>query len=48
MTGDATGYFNDMGHAAIEIELTDHDNIEWQRNLNGIISALAWVSEKGR
>lgn len=33
MTGDATGYFNSIGVPAIEIELTDHTNIEWERNL---------------
>ncbi len=47
ITGDATGYFNEIGLAAIEIELTDHDNIEWQKNLNGILAALAWVSDSG-
>jgi g-D-glutamyl-meso-diaminopimelate peptidase len=46
MTGDATGYFNQIGIAAIEIELTDHTNVEWERNLDGILAALGWVAQR--
>lgn len=46
MTGDATGYFNSIGIPAIEIELTDHTNIEWERNLAGILSALQWIARQ--
>jgi hypothetical protein len=46
MTGDATGYFNSIGLAAIEIELTNHTDMEFDRNLNGVRAAIEWLSAR--
>lgn len=45
VTGDAVGYFNSMGIVAIEIELPDHETIDWEKNRRGILAALAWAQE---
>lgn len=41
-TGDAIDWLSAQGIPAIEIELTDHQNIEWERNLPGILAFLQW------
>ena len=35
ITGSADDYFHDVGHPNITVELTNHYDIEWQRNLAG-------------
>jgi hypothetical protein len=30
------------GLAGIEVELTAHDGIEWERNLQGLVAFLEW------
>jgi hypothetical protein len=35
ITGSADDYFHDIGHPNITVELTNHSDIEWQRNLAG-------------
>ncbi len=42
-TGDAIDYLSAMGITAIEVELTNHQEIEWERNLTGIQAFLDWV-----
>lgn len=42
-TGDAIDYLSTQGIAAIEIELTNHEDIEWERNLPGILAFLDWT-----
>jgi hypothetical protein len=45
VTGDAGGYLREQGVAAIDIELTDHENPEWERNIAGLLQGLAcWVA----
>jgi LysM repeat protein len=41
-TGDAIDWLSTQGIAAIEIELTTHQDIEWERNLRGILAFLKW------
>jgi len=36
VSGDAIDYLNGQGIAAIEVELTNHNDVEWERNLKGI------------
>jgi LysM repeat protein len=45
-TGDAIDWLSAQGIATIEIELTDHQNIEWERNLRGILAFLKWSIPK--
>jgi hypothetical protein len=33
------------GIAAVDIELTDHDNIEWERNRQGVLAFLQWQAD---
>jgi LysM repeat protein len=42
-TGDAIDYLSTKGVAAIEIELTTHEHIDWDRNLQGILAFLNWT-----
>lgn len=44
VTGDAPGYFNSMGVATLAIELTNHDDPEWDTQRLGIAAALAWAT----
>lgn len=44
ITGDGTGYFNSIGIPSIEIELTDHKHIEWNKNHKGLLAVLRWAS----
>jgi LysM repeat protein len=41
-TGDAIDWLSMQGIAGIEIELTNHQDIEWDRNLAGIRAFLEW------
>ena len=42
-TGDAIDYLSTKGVAAIEIELTTHEDIEWDRNWQGVLAFLNWT-----
>lgn len=42
-TGDAIDYLSTKGVAAIEIELTTHEDIEWERNWQGVLAFLDWT-----
>jgi hypothetical protein len=44
-TGDAIDWMSTQGITAIEVELTDHDDPEWERNIKGIIAFLNWKLE---
>lgn len=41
-TGDAVDWMSSQGLAGIEIELTNHQEIEWERNLRGLLAFLDW------
>ena len=41
-TGDAIDWMSAQGLAGIEVELTTHDCIEWERNLQGLVAFLNW------
>ncbi len=41
-TRDAIDWLSTQGIAAVEIDLTTHQDIEWQRNLSGIRAFLNW------
>ncbi len=41
-TGDAVDWMSAQGLAGIEVELTDHEDIEWERNLSGLLAFLNW------
>ncbi|HET92183.1 MAG TPA: hypothetical protein ENN99_15795, partial [Chloroflexi bacterium] len=41
-TGDAVDYLSTVGVAAIEIELTTHEGIDWERNWRGLRAFLDW------
>ncbi len=43
VTGAATDYLACQGIPAFDIELTDHSDIEWDRNLRGILALLQMV-----
>ena len=49
-TGDAIDWMSDQGLAGVEVELTNHEDIEWERNLQGLLAFLDWqppsVSER--
>ncbi len=49
-TGDAIDWMSDQGLAGVEVELTTHEDIEWERNLQGVMAFLNWrppsVSER--
>ena len=49
-TGDAVDWMSDRGLAGVEVELTTHEDIEWERNLRGLLAFLNWrppsVSER--
>jgi murein tripeptide amidase MpaA len=42
-TGDAVDWMSDQGLAGIEVELATHENIEWDRNLQGLLTFLNWA-----
>jgi len=41
-TGNAIDWMSAEGLAGIEVELTTHDRIEWERNLPGLLAFLNW------
>jgi nucleoid-associated protein YgaU len=41
-TGDAIDWLSTQGIAAIKVELTDHQDIEWERNRRGLLAFLNW------
>lgn len=46
VSGDATGYFNMMGLAAIEVELYTREDIDWSETLAGMQALLQWAAEQ--
>jgi len=42
-TGDAVDWMSVQGLAGIEVELTNHEDIEWERNLRGLLAFLDWT-----
>lgn len=42
-TGDAVDWMSAQGLAGIEVELTNHEDIEWERNLQGLMAFLDWT-----
>ncbi|MBE9508813.1 MAG: DUF2817 domain-containing protein [Chloroflexi bacterium] len=42
-TGDAVDWMSAQGLAGIEVELTNHSDIEWERNLRGLLAFLNWT-----
>jgi len=41
-TGDAIDWLTVNGITAIEVELTTHEDIDWEQNLRGLIAFLNW------
>ncbi|MBI5564739.1 MAG: hypothetical protein HY870_07590 [Chloroflexi bacterium] len=41
-TGDAIDYLTTVGVTAIEIELTTHTALDWERNLKALLAFLEW------
>ncbi|MEA3340175.1 MAG: M14 family zinc carboxypeptidase, partial [Chloroflexota bacterium] len=42
-TGDAVDWMSaEEGLAGVEVELTNHEDIEWERNLRGLLAFLDW------
>lgn len=42
-TGNAIDWMSAQGLAGIEVELTTHEDIEWERNLRGLEVFLDWI-----
>jgi len=42
-TGDAIDWMSTQGLAGVEVELTTHEDIEWERNLRGLLVFLNWT-----
>lgn len=42
-TGDAVDWMSAQGLAGVEVELTNHEDIEWERNLRGLLAFLDWT-----
>jgi hypothetical protein len=42
-TGDSIDYLSTQGIAAVEIELTTHQDIDWDRNWAGVLAFLDWT-----
>jgi len=42
-TGDAIDWMSAHGLAGIEVELTTHEDIEWERNRQGLLAFLNWM-----
>jgi hypothetical protein len=42
-TGDAIDWMSAQGLTGIEVELTTHEDIEWERNLQGLLAFLDWT-----
>ena len=41
-TGNAIDYLTLNGIDAIEVELTTHDDLDWERNRRGVLAFLTW------
>ena len=41
ITGDAVNWMAGEGISAISVLLTDHQNTEWNKNLDGVMAVLA-------
>lgn len=41
ITGDAEGWLASIGIPAITVELKDHEDIEWEKNLKGVMGVFA-------
>ena len=41
-TGDAIDYLSKVGIAGIEIELTNHQDIDWDQNWRGVLAFMEW------
>jgi len=41
-TGDAIDYLSKVGITGIEIELTNHQDIDWDRNWRGVLAFMEW------
>lgn len=46
-TGDAIDWLSTQGITAIEIELATHQDMEWERNLPGLLAFLNWAVPGG-
>lgn len=46
VTGDAADWLSSQGIPAIEVELTDHQNTEFDKNFAGVISTLNFLTEQ--
>ncbi len=42
-TGDAIDWMSAQGLAGVEVELTNHEDIDWERNLQGLLAFLNWT-----
>ncbi len=47
-TGDAIDYLSKVGITAVEIELTNHQDIDWDRNWRGVQAFLDWELPAGQ
>jgi hypothetical protein len=47
-TGNAIDWMSAQGIAGIEVELTTHEDIEWERNLKGLLVFLSWKPPASR
>jgi hypothetical protein len=47
-TGDAIDWMSAQGLASIEVELTTHEDIEWERNFQGLLAFLNWTPSPHR
>jgi hypothetical protein len=46
VSGDAVSYLTSVGLAAVDIELSDHQTIDWERNMPGLIQGLqCWMDQ---
>jgi hypothetical protein len=46
-TGDAIDYLSKVGITAIEIELTTHQDIDWDQNWQGVVAFMDWEIPRG-
>lgn len=45
ITGDAEGWLASIGIPAITVELGDHENTEFEKNLRGVEAVMEWMGE---
>ena len=46
ITGDAEGWLASIGIPAITVELSTHEDVEWERNLAGIKALFEYYGKK--